>query len=80
MSQIAVRLNEGELKTLDSAVAEGSFRTRAEAVRAGIRLLASASREARVAASYRDAYAVALTKDEIQMLDAAAALVGDALP
>jgi Arc/MetJ-type ribon-helix-helix transcriptional regulator len=79
MSQIAVRLNDDELKRLDSAVADGSFRTRAEAVRAGIRLLGRASRESRIAASYRDAYAVPLTEDETQMLDAAAALLGDAL-
>jgi Arc/MetJ-type ribon-helix-helix transcriptional regulator len=79
MSQIAVRLTEGELKMLDSVVADGSFRTRAEAVRAGIHLLGCASRESRVAASYRDAYAVPLTEDETQMLDAAAALAGEAL-
>lgn len=79
MSQIAVRLTEEELKTLDSTVADGSFRTRAEAVRAGIRLLGRASRESRISASYRDAYAVALTEDEAQMLDAASALAGEAL-
>jgi Arc/MetJ-type ribon-helix-helix transcriptional regulator len=79
MSQIAVRLSEGELRMLDSAVAEGSFRTRAEAIRAGIQLLGRASRESRVAASYRDAYAVPLTDDETQMLDAAAALAGETL-
>jgi Arc/MetJ-type ribon-helix-helix transcriptional regulator len=79
MSQIAVRLTEGELKMLDSAVVEGSFRTRAEAVRAGIRLLGRESRELRVAASYRRAYAAPLTEDETQMLDAAAALAGEAL-
>jgi Arc/MetJ-type ribon-helix-helix transcriptional regulator len=79
MSQIAVRLSENELKVLDSAVAEGSFRTRAEAVRAGIRLLGSASRESYIARSYRDAYANPLTEDETQMLDTAAALVGEAL-
>ena len=79
MSQIAVRLSDDELRTLDLAVAEGAFRTRAEAVRAGIRLLDSASREARIAASYRDAYAAPLTADETQMLDAAAALAGVAL-
>jgi Arc/MetJ-type ribon-helix-helix transcriptional regulator len=79
MSQIAVRLTEAELKMLDSAVVEGSFRTRAEAVRAGIRLLDRASRESRIAASYRDAYAAPFTEDETQMLDAAAALAGDAL-
>jgi Arc/MetJ-type ribon-helix-helix transcriptional regulator len=79
MSQIAVRLSEDELKMLDSTVAEGAFRTRAEAVRAGIRLLRRESRESRIAASYRDAYAIPLTEDETQMLDAAAALAGDAL-
>lgn len=79
MSQIAVRLTDDELRTLDSAVAEGAFRTRAEAVRAGIRLLDSASREARIAASYSEAYATPLTADETQMLDAAATLAGEAL-
>jgi Arc/MetJ-type ribon-helix-helix transcriptional regulator len=79
MSQIAVRMSEGELKTLDAVVAKGGFRTRAEAVRAGIRLLDRESREARIAASYRRAYAEPLTDDETQMLDAAAALAGEAL-
>jgi Arc/MetJ-type ribon-helix-helix transcriptional regulator len=79
MSQIAVRLTEDELRMLDSIVAEGSFHTRAEAVRAGIRLLGRESRESRIAASYRDAYASPLTEDETQILDAAAALVGEAL-
>lgn len=79
MSQIAVRLSEGELRMLDSAVAEGSFRTRAEAVRAAIQLLGRESRESRIAASYRDAYSVPLTEDETQMLDGAAALAGEAL-
>jgi Arc/MetJ-type ribon-helix-helix transcriptional regulator len=78
MSQIAVRLGDDELRMLDSAVADGSFRTRAEAVRAGIRLLGGTARESRIAASYRDAYAETLTQDEIQMLDAAAALAGEA--
>ena len=79
MSQIALRLTDDELRTLDSAVAEGSFRTRAEAVRAGITLLDSTLRESRIAASYRNAYTAPLTDDETQMLDAAAALAGDAL-
>jgi Arc/MetJ-type ribon-helix-helix transcriptional regulator len=79
MSQIAVRLTESELRALDSVVSEGVFHTRAEAVRAGIRLLGQASRESRVAASYRDAYAAPLTEDETQMLDAAVALAGEAL-
>jgi Arc/MetJ-type ribon-helix-helix transcriptional regulator len=80
MSQIAVRLTEGELRTLDAAVVEGEFRSRADAVRAGIRLLEHELRETRIAASYRAAYAGApLSDDESRVLDAAAALVGDAL-
>jgi Arc/MetJ-type ribon-helix-helix transcriptional regulator len=81
MSQIAVRLTEAELRLLDSAVAEGTFRSRAEAVREGIRLLEHELREARIASSYRAAYAGApLTDDEVRGLDAAAALAGDAIP
>jgi Arc/MetJ-type ribon-helix-helix transcriptional regulator len=80
MSQIAVRLTEGELRVLDSAVHEGAFRSRADAVRAGIRLLERELREARIAASYRAAHAGAsLTDDETRVLDAALALAGDAL-
>jgi Arc/MetJ-type ribon-helix-helix transcriptional regulator len=75
MSQIAVRLSESDLRMLDSAVAEGAFRSRADAVRAGIRLLEHELREARIAASYRVAYAgTPLTDDEARMLDAATAL------
>jgi Arc/MetJ-type ribon-helix-helix transcriptional regulator len=80
MSQIAVRLTGEELRLLDAAVAEGTFRSRAEAVRAAIKLLGGELREARVADSYRAAYAeTALTADESHVLDAATALVGDAL-
>jgi Arc/MetJ-type ribon-helix-helix transcriptional regulator len=80
MSQIAVRLTEEELHLLDSAVAGGGFRSRAEAVRAAIRLLEVKLREARVASSYRAAYATTpLTTEETRVLDTAAALVGDAL-
>jgi Arc/MetJ-type ribon-helix-helix transcriptional regulator len=79
MSQIAVRLSETELKVLDSAVARGDFRSRAEAVRAGVRLLERDLREARIAASYRSAYgSTPLTDDERLALDAVAALAGDA--
>jgi Arc/MetJ-type ribon-helix-helix transcriptional regulator len=78
MSQIAVRLSEGELRQLDSMVTEGGFGTRAEAVRAGIRMLSRKTREERIAASYARAYAAApLTEDEAHMLDAAAALTGE---
>jgi Arc/MetJ-type ribon-helix-helix transcriptional regulator len=74
MSQIAVRLSESELRQLDSVVKEAGFRTRAEAVRAGIRMLSKGAREERIAASYARAYEQApLGEDETQMLDAAAA-------
>lgn len=80
MSQIAVRLTDADLRTLDAAVVDGTFRSRADAVRAGIRLLEHELRERRVAASYRSAYATApLSDDETGMLDAAAALAGEAL-
>ena len=61
------------------AVASGGFRTRAEAIRAGIQMVARDAREARIGDSYRAAYATALAEDETQMLDAAAALAGEAL-
>jgi Arc/MetJ-type ribon-helix-helix transcriptional regulator len=79
MSQIAVRLTDGELRMLDEAVVGGAFGSRAEAVRAGIRLLERQLREARIAASYSSAYAGApLSDDESRALDAAAVLAGDA--
>ena len=79
MSQIAVRLTEHELRQLDEAVADGGFDSRAEAVRVAIGLLEAQLREARIAESYRVAHtATTLTSEEAQMLDAAAALVGDA--
>ncbi len=80
MSQIAVRLTDSELSALDSVVAEGAYSTRAEAVRAGIQLVARESREERIVASYRSAYAIPLSQDESDALDAAAGLVSDALP
>jgi Arc/MetJ-type ribon-helix-helix transcriptional regulator len=80
MSQIAVRLTEHELRLLDEAVADGGFDSRAEAVRVALGLLEAQLREARIAESYRVAHtATTLTSAEAQMLDAAAALVGDAL-
>ncbi|HSZ03631.1 MAG TPA: ribbon-helix-helix domain-containing protein [Solirubrobacteraceae bacterium] len=80
MSQIAVRLTEEQLRLLDAAVAQGAFSSRAEAVRVAIGLLEDELRETRVADSYRAAYAAApLTAEETRFLDAAAALVGDAV-
>jgi Arc/MetJ-type ribon-helix-helix transcriptional regulator len=80
MSQIAVRLTPEELIRLDAAVGEGAFRSRAEAVRVALRMLEDRLREARVADSYRAAYAATpLTADEQHALDAAAALAADAM-
>jgi Arc/MetJ-type ribon-helix-helix transcriptional regulator len=80
MSQIAVRLTEQELRALDGAVAEGAFPSRAEAVRASLRLLERDLRESRIAASYRAAYATPLTDDERAVLDSALALAADIVP
>jgi Arc/MetJ-type ribon-helix-helix transcriptional regulator len=80
MSQIAVRLTEEQLRLLDAAVAQGKFGSRAHAVRVAIGLLEDELRETRVADSYRAAYTVTpLTAEETRMLDAAAAVAGDAL-
>jgi Arc/MetJ-type ribon-helix-helix transcriptional regulator len=77
MSQIAVRLSEKDLSELDSVVAAGKYPTRAEAVRAGIRVLAREAREERIVAAYRRAYAAPLDEEDERMLDAAAALAAD---
>lgn len=78
MSQIAVRLSEEDLRQLDSIVKEGKFRTRAEAVRAGIKVLGDRARDARIASAYSSAYSrAALTDEEAQMLDAAQALAAE---
>jgi Arc/MetJ-type ribon-helix-helix transcriptional regulator len=78
MSQIAVRLSDSELRQLDAVVDSGGFGTRAEAVRAGIRLLTQAARDQRIAAAYAKAYGeVPLTEDEAEMLDAAMALTAE---
>lgn len=78
MSQIAVRLTEAELAQLDSLVDNMQFRTRAEAVRAGIRLLSDTARERRIRMSYENAYhQTPQTHDEAALLDAAAALASE---
>ncbi len=80
MSQIAVRLSEEELDRLDSAVADGVFPSRADAVRAAIRMLEKELRERRIASSYSAAYErTPLTGGEERALDAAVALAGDAM-
>ncbi len=78
MSQIAVRLSEDELRQLDSIVRQSGFRTRAEAVRAGIRKLGAEVREQRISSAYARAYEqTPLTDDESQMLDSATALAAE---
>jgi len=80
MSQIAVRLTDDETSRLDAVVAEGPFESRAEAVRAGLKLLEKELFEARVVDSYRAAYAAKpLTASEERALDAATALAADAM-
>ncbi|HEV3095279.1 MAG TPA: ribbon-helix-helix domain-containing protein [Solirubrobacteraceae bacterium] len=78
MSQIAVRLSEDELRQLDSVVRQSGFRTRAEAVRAGIRKLGAEAREQRISSAYARAYEqTPLTEDEREMLDSAIALAAE---
>lgn len=77
MSQIAVRLSDTELNELDSLVAARGFRTRAEAVRAGLKLLGREAREERIVEAYRRAYSAPLDDEDKRMLDAAAALGAD---
>jgi Arc/MetJ-type ribon-helix-helix transcriptional regulator len=78
MSQIAVRLSDAELNHLDAVVRAGGFRSRAEAVRAGIDMLVTGTREERISTAYARAYGdTPLTEDETQMLDAAAELAGE---
>jgi Arc/MetJ-type ribon-helix-helix transcriptional regulator len=52
-AQIAVRLADEDLKSLDEAVARGAFPSRAAAVRAGLRRLLAQEREAQIAEAYR---------------------------
>jgi Arc/MetJ-type ribon-helix-helix transcriptional regulator len=69
------RLSDEDLRQLDNLVHEGGFRTRAEAVRAGIRTLSRVARDEQIAAAYARAYGkMPLTDEEQQMLDAATAL------
>jgi Arc/MetJ-type ribon-helix-helix transcriptional regulator len=78
MSQIAVRLSDDELRQLDSIVIQSGFRTRADAVRAGIRKLGAEAREQRISSAYALAYErTPLTDDETHMLDSAIALAAE---
>ncbi len=56
MPQIAVRLPEEDLTTLDQLVASGAAKSRADAVRRGLALLIAQAREEWIAEDYRRAY------------------------
>jgi Arc/MetJ-type ribon-helix-helix transcriptional regulator len=56
-SQIALRLPDRKLAQLDSLVARGSYKNRAEALRAGLDRLLEEERERQIAEEYRRAYA-----------------------
>ena len=56
-SQIALRLPDGKLAELDSLVACGAYRNRAEALRAGLDRVLQDERERQIAEGYRRAYA-----------------------
>lgn len=55
-TQIAVRIPTGDVQAIDSAVKQGRYGTRADAVRAAIDRLLADLREAEVAAEYARAY------------------------
>ncbi len=55
--QIAVRLGEDDLESLDAAVARGAYPSRAAAVRAGLQRLLRDDREQEIEQAYRRGYA-----------------------
>ena len=57
--QIAVRLEEDDLRRLDAAVARGAFPSRAAAMRAGLTAVLRDEREVQIGEAYRRAYATA---------------------
>jgi Arc/MetJ-type ribon-helix-helix transcriptional regulator len=56
-TQIAVRIPEAALATVDNAVRAGRFESRAAAVREALERLLADEREQEIAESYRRAYA-----------------------
>jgi len=51
--QIAVRLADEDLESLDAAIARGAFPSRAAAIRAGLHCVLREEREAQIEAAYR---------------------------
>lgn len=54
--QIAVRLSEEDLATLDKAVARGRYPNRADALRKGLELLLREERDREIEEAYRRGY------------------------
>jgi Arc/MetJ-type ribon-helix-helix transcriptional regulator len=54
--QIAVRIPDEHLETLDRAVKAGTFESRADAIRQALKRLLAELREQEIAREYRDAY------------------------
>lgn len=55
-TRVQTRLDDDELARLDAIVAQGLFRNRSEALRAGLALLLRREREREVAAAYARGY------------------------
>ncbi len=64
-TQIAVRIPDAALATVDSAIAAGRFESRAAAVREGLELLLAHEREREIAEDYRRAYSERLEDEAI---------------
>lgn len=75
--QIAVRLSEEELASLDHVVERRTFPSRADAVRAGLRMLLQEERNREIAESYRRAYSEH-PQDE-RLAEAGAILAGEVI-
>lgn len=54
--QIAVRIPDDQLRTLDEAVERGELKSRADGVRRGLAGLLAERREREIAREYREAY------------------------
>jgi Arc/MetJ-type ribon-helix-helix transcriptional regulator len=55
-TQVPVRLTDTDLAALDEAVAKGSFASRSDALRAGLRVVLREEREREIEEAYRRGY------------------------
>lgn len=76
-TQIAVRLSDEDVGRLDEVIGRGLFPSRAEAVRAGLRMLLREERDREIAESYRRAYAE--HPQENDFAEASAVMLGEVL-